>query len=142
MAHIENFINHQGGNFIDKSVTLNATQNNTEVHIQPQVASTRETDVKAEPYAAEGFRPVYFNEKAVTNIDFYRTIMGLLESGAFVDGVGKKSRQKDVFAALGKAFNTDFSNFEKSLSEGRKKKLPVTIFENLEKKFLEYESNK
>lgn len=60
MAHIENFINHQGGNYIDKSVTLNATQNNTEVHIQPQVASTRETDVKAEPYAAEGFRPVYF----------------------------------------------------------------------------------
>ena len=54
MVHIENFINHQGGNYIDKSVTLNATQNNTEVHIEPQVASTRETDVKAEPYAAEG----------------------------------------------------------------------------------------
>ena len=78
MAHIENFINYPGGNYIEKSVTLIATQNNTEVHIQPQVVSTRENDVEVEPYAADGLCPVYFNEKAVSNIDFYRTIMDYL----------------------------------------------------------------
>ena len=67
----------------------------------------------------------------------------IAEYAAHMMGCGvHTSRVKRSSKRIGKAFNTDFSNFEKSLSEGRKKKLPVTIFENLEKKFLEYESNK
>lgn len=140
MAHIEHINIQAGGNFIDKSLTVNATQNNTEVHIQPQVTATTGANDENKPFAAEGFNPVYFNEDAVTNIDFCRAVMGLLEAGAFVNGVGQKSFQKDVFAALGKALNHDFSNYDKTLSEGRKKKFPITIFEYLETKFKEYES--
>lgn len=123
---------------------LSATQNNTQVNMQPQVTNSSESVSNSGQAESSFFRPVYFNKskEAVSKVDLCRVVMSLLESGCFVDASGCRSRQEDVFAALGQMLNSDFHNYDKTLSEGRKKKLPITIFENLEKAFMQYESDK
>ena len=135
MASIKNFIAQNGSSFIDNSVTVNAVQSNTQNNNEVVPEDTggrnieRRNDVTLNP--AKGFK---------TNL--YRTIIALHELGFFVDKSGCQANQKDVFEAFGEALRMDFSKFHKNLSEASKKKNEVTIFQQLERAFLEYEEQK
>ena len=50
MANIKNFINHDGATFNDNSITINATQNNNNVEVQPQVNTTAGVTASAEQH--------------------------------------------------------------------------------------------
>ena len=62
--------------------------------------------------------------------------------GFFVDKTGRQAKQKDVFNAFGEMLGMDFSKYYKDISEASKKKNEVTIFEELEEAFREYEEGK
>lgn len=129
------------GTYNENPITVVA-QNNTKVNVQPQMGVNPSDSTEPKSNSTVDSRPVYFNKDAVAKVDLCRVIMALREAGAFIDGAGQKSRQKDVFAAFSKILNTDLSNYDKALSEGRKKKLPITVFDHLENAFKQYESDK
>lgn len=135
MANIKNFIAQNGSSFVDNSVTVNAvqsnTQNNTEISPESRCNQSRGERMNVTLNPAKGFK---------TNL--YRTIIALHELGFFVDKTGCQANQKDVFDAFGDALGLDVSQYHKNLSEASKKKREVTIFQELEKAFTEYEEGK
>ena len=135
MANIKNFIAQNGSSFIDNSVTVNAVQSNTQNNNEVVAENTDSRNVVERKYvtlnSAKGFK---------TNL--YRTIIALHELGFFVDKSGRQANQKDVFDAFGEALGMDFSKFHKNLSEASKKKSEVTIFQEMETAFADYEAQK
>ena len=135
MASIKNFIAQNGSSFIDNSVTVNAVQSNTQNNNEVVPEDTggrnieRRNDVTLNP--AKGFK---------TNL--YRTIIALHELGFFVDKTGSAPDQEDVFLAFGDMLGKDYSKYYKDLSEASKKENEVTIFQELERAFSEYEDDK
>ena len=135
MANIKNFIAQNGSSFIDNSVTVNAVQSNTQNNNEVVAESTSSRNVGER-------KDVTLNSAKGFKTNLYRTIIALHELGFFVDKSGCQANQKDVFDAFGAALGMDFSKFHKNLSEASKKKSEVTIFQQLERAFNEYEEDK
>lgn len=135
MANIKNFIAQNGSSFIDNSVTVNAMQSNTQNNNEVVAESTDSRNIGER-------KDVTLNSAKGFKTNLYRTIIALHELGFFVDKSGCQANQKDVFEALGEALGMDFSKFHKNLLEASKKKNEVTIFQQLERAFNEYEECK
>ena len=135
MASIKNFIAQNGSSFIDNSVTVNAVQSNTQNNNEVVAESTISNNIG-------GRKDVTLNSAKGFKTNLYRTIIALHELGFFVDKSGCQANQKDVFDAFGEALGMDFSKYHKNLSEASKKKNEVTIFQQLERAFNEYEECK
>ena len=135
MANIKNFIAQNGSSFIDNSVTVNAVQSNTQNNNEVVAESTSSNNIGER-------KDVTLNSAKGFKTNLYRTIIALHELGFFVDKSGCQANQKDVFDAFGETLGMDFSKFHKNLSEASKKKSEVTIFQQLERAFNEYEEDK
>ena len=135
MANIKNFIAQNGSSFIDNSVTVNAVQSNTQNNNEVVAESTDSRNVGER-------KDVTLNSAKGFKTNLYRTIIALHELGFFVDKSGCQANQKDVFDAFGEALGMDFSKFHKNLSEASKKKSEVTIFQEMETAFADYEAQK
>ena len=85
---------------------------------------------------------ITLNPKKGMKVNLFRVVIALHKLGFFVDKSGCQANQKDVFDAFGEALGMDFSKFHKNLSEASKKKSEVTIFQQLERAFNEYEEDK
>lgn len=146
MADIKNFIAQGGSIFNDNSIKINAVQNNSNVEVQQAQESSESCDEESQNVDDTKFREVFFNKDSVDKVDLCRVVIALWEAGYFVDAAGVKSRQKDVFHALGQMLNYNFSNFDKTLSEGRKKNngssVDLEVFESIIAAFKAYEARK
>ena len=85
---------------------------------------------------------IYLNSKKGMKVNLFRIIIAMHKLGFFVDKTGTPPNQEDVFNAFGELFGKDFSKYYKDLSEASKKKNEVTIFEELEEAFADYEAQK
>lgn len=125
--NIENAQNCEINNF------QNSSQHKSTVDVQPQIATPAETNSQA---TCPEVKPIRLNPD-VDKIDFIRVINAMCEYGFFTTPSGVKAYKKDVFAALGSMLNTDFSKFQKNLSESKavnNHSLSTTnIFDNLRK---------
>ncbi len=125
--NIENAQNCEINNF------QNSSQHKSTANVQPQIATPAETNSQA---TCPEVKPIRLNPD-VDKIDFIRVINAMCEYGFFTTPSGVKAYKKDVFAALGSMLNTDFSKFQKNLSESKavnNHSLSTTnIFDNLRK---------
>lgn len=113
---------------------LSATQNNTQVNMQPQVSA---------PVADTGessAHKIRFNGKRGNKINLYRVIAALHLHGFFQSEVGGPVDQKDVFEAFGNMLGEDFSKYQKDMSQGKlhddDSKVASEIFENLRDEYI------
>ena len=102
---------------------------------------------KSEPEYQSGYDKsdnplIYLNSAKGSKINLYRVNLSMHKLGFFVDKTGRQAKQKDVFNAFGEMLGMDFSKYYKDISEASKKKNEVTIFEELEEAFREYEEGK
>lgn len=81
---------------------------------------------------------ITLNPKKGMKVNLFRVIIAIF----FVDETGNIPDQEDVFKAFGDMLQKDYSKYCKDLSEASKKKNEVTIFQELEKAFREYEEEK
>ena len=82
------------------------------------------------------------NPKKGMKVNLFRVVIALHKLGFFVDKTGSAPDQEDVFQAFGDMLGKDYSKYYKDLSEASKKKNEVTIFQELEQAFAEYEEDK
>ena len=85
---------------------------------------------------------ITLNPKKGMKVNLFRVVIALHKLGFFVDKTGSAPDQEDVFQAFGDMLGKDYSKYSKDLSEASKKKNEVTIFEELEEAFREYEEDK
>lgn len=85
---------------------------------------------------------ITLNPKKGMKVNLFRVIIALHKLGFFVDKSGIAPDQEDVFNAFGDMLGKDYSKYYKDLSEASKKKNEVTIFQELEEAFREYEEDK
>ncbi len=85
---------------------------------------------------------ITLNSKKGMKVNLFRVVIALHKLGFFVDKTGNVPDQEDVFKAIGDMLGKDYSKYYKDLSEASKKKGEVTIFQELEQAFTEYEEDK
>lgn len=85
---------------------------------------------------------ITLNPKKGMKVNLFRVIIAMHKLGFFVDETGNIPDQEDVFKAFGDMLQKDYSKYCKDLSEASKKKNEVTIFQELEQAFREYEEEK
>lgn len=85
---------------------------------------------------------ITLNPKKGMKVNLFRVVIALHKLGFFVDKAGSAPDQEDVFQAFGDMLGKDYSKYYKDLSEASKKKNEVTIFQELEQAFAEYEEDK
>lgn len=85
---------------------------------------------------------ITLNPKKGMKVNLFRVVFALHKLGFFVDKAGSAPDQEDVFQAFGDMLGKDYSKYFKDLSEASKKKNEVTIFQELEQAFAEYEEDK
>lgn len=85
---------------------------------------------------------ITLNSKKGMKVNLFRVVIALHKLGFFVDKTGNVPDQEDVFKAIGDMLGKDYSKYYKDLSEASKKKGEVTIFQELERAFREYEEQK
>lgn len=85
---------------------------------------------------------ITLNPKKGMKVNLFRVVIALHKLGFFVDKTGSAPDQEDVFQAFGDMLGKDYSKYYKDLSEASKKKNEVTIFQELEQAFAEYEEDK
>lgn len=85
---------------------------------------------------------ITLNPKKGMKVNLFRVVIALHKLGFFVDKTGNVPDQEDVFKAIGDMLEKDYSKYYKDLSEASKKKNEVTIFQELERAFREYEEQK
>lgn len=97
MANIKNFINHDGATFNDNSITINATQNNNNVEVQPQVNTTADVTASAEqhtPNSPADFPNIVFDGNKT---DLARVINAAVLKRCFKRPDGTLATQEEVF---------------------------------------------
>lgn len=94
------------------------------------------------PKGAADQSRISLNSKKGMKVNLFRVIIALHKLGFFIDKTGNVPDQEDVFNAFGDMLGKDYSKYCKDLSEASKKKNEVTIFQELEKAFAEYEEGK
>ena len=85
---------------------------------------------------------ITLNSKKGMKVNLFRVVIALHKLGFFVDKTGSAPDQEDVFQAFGDMLGKDYSKYYKDLSEASKKKNEITIFQELEQAFAEYEEQK
>lgn len=85
---------------------------------------------------------ITLNSKKGMKVNLFRVVIALHKLGFFVDKTGNVPDQEEVFKAIGDMLGKDYSKYYKDLSEASKKKGEVTIFQELEQAFTEYEEDK
>ena len=85
---------------------------------------------------------ITLNPKKGMKVNLFRVVIALHKLGFFVDKTGSAPDQEVVFQAVGDMLGMDYSKYYKDLSEASKKKNEVTIFQELEQAFVEYEEDK
>lgn len=107
-------------------------------------ASQKQVIINKEPQYSKGKEQnmITLNPKKGMKVNLFRVIIALHKLGFFVDKSGIAPDQEDVFNAFGDMLGKDYSKYYKDLSEASKKKNEVTIFQELEKAFAEYEEDK
>ena len=85
---------------------------------------------------------ITLNPKKGMKVNLFRVVIALHKLGFFVDKTGSAPDQEDVFQAFGDMLGKDYSKYYKDLSEASKKKNEITIFQELEQAFAEYEEQK
>ena len=92
--------------------------------------------------SAKAPSPITLNPKKGMKVNLFRVVIALHKLGFFVDKTGSAPDQEDVFQAFGDMLGKDYSKYYKDLSEASKKKNEITIFQELEQAFAEYEEQK
>ena len=141
MAHIEKFIANTGSNYIDKSITINAsqtnTQNNTKVDIQPAVTAANNTDTTASNIG------IRLTKKKGNKTDLFRVVMGLYQSGFFKSSDGSPATAEQVFSAFGEMLGDDYSDYANYILAGSKhnndSSASIRVFETIQDSFIDYE---
>lgn len=132
MANVGTLYNEPGATFNDNSITINAQQNYTAQFNPEQTVSGN----------GEFSSIIRFSNKRGMKIDLYRVILALLENGFFTNQNGAKPTQKEVFDAFGKMLGSDFSDFQKNLSQSKLcnngSDTPTRIFDLLKTTIEEY----
>lgn len=108
-------------------------------------ASQKQVIINKDPQSSKGEvnqNMITLNPKKGMKVNLFRVIIALHKLGFFVDKAGIAPDQEDVFNAFGDMLGKDYSKYYKDLSEASKKKGEVTIFQELEKAFAEYEEDK
>lgn len=108
-------------------------------------ASQKQVIINKEPHSSkEEVKQsiITLNSKKGMKVNLFRVIIALHKLGFFVDKTGNAPDQEDVFKAIGDMLGKDYSKYYKDLSEASKKKNEVTIFQELENAFQEYEADK
>lgn len=85
---------------------------------------------------------ITLNPKKGMKVNLFRVVIALHKLGFFVDKTGSAPDQEDVFQAFGDMLGKDYSKYYNDLSEASKKKNEITIFQELEQAFAEYEEQK
>ena len=91
---------------------------------------------------AKALSSITLNPKKGMKVNLFRVVIALHKLGFFVDKTGSAPAQEDIFQAFGDMLGKDYSKYYKDLSEASKKKNEVTIFQELERAFSEYEEQK
>ena len=108
-------------------------------------ASQKQVIINKEPQYSKGEvnqNMITLNSKKGMKVNLFRVVIALHKLGFFVDKTGNVPDQEDVFKAIGDMLGKDYSKYYKDLSEASKKKNDVTIFQELEEAFREYEEDK
>lgn len=143
MAHIEKFIAHTGSNYIDNSLTINAsqtnTQNNTKVDVQPSVTAAN----NAANHVSK--KEIRLAKKKGNKTDLFRVIMGLYQSGFFKSSDGSPATTEQVFSAFGEMLGDDFSDYANFILAGSKhnndSSASTRVFETIQDSFIDYETD-
>lgn len=114
---------------------LSATQNNTQVNMQPQVSA---------PVADTGESSAYkirLNDKKGNSVNLYRVIAAMHAHGFFKSELGGPVDQQDVFAAFANMLGDPFKDYHKNISQGKRNNhdsdAATEIFDFLKKEFIE-----
>ena len=141
MANINNFNNHPGATFTDKSVTINAQRNNTQFNTENQICGQDEDNHTKSSVLSS----IHLNPQTGCKIDLFRVILALQKTGFFVDINGNQATQKAVFEAFGTMLGENFSKFQNHLSEAAKhnndSNVSTAVFDILSAAFVKYESS-
>lgn len=144
-------------NFAEGSVTmLSGSSMNGDIHIDNvyngQIGSQPNDNAEGGSIAAEAqtmngktagkkaveASPLRLSVRRGTKIDFIRMMNAWYECGYVENGNGARPTKREYFKWLGKLFNTDFSDYDKSLSNsmatGVGYEIQSRIFEELKKK--------
>ena len=105
-----------------------------------QNMQSRKTENNGQP--AKTSSSITLNPKKGMKVNLFRVVIALHKLGFFVDKTGSAPDQEDVFQAFGDMLGKDYSKYYKDLSEASKKKNEITIFQELEQAFTEYEEQK
>ena len=105
-----------------------------------QNMQSRKTENNGQP--AKTSSSITLNPKKGMKVNLFRVVIALHKLGFFVDKTGSAPDQEDVFQAFGEMLGKDYSKYYKDLSEASKKKNEITIFQELEQAFAEYEEQK
>lgn len=112
---------------------LSATQNNTQVNMQPQVSA---------PVADTGessAHKIRLNDKKGNRVNLYRVIAAMHAHGFFKSEFGESVDQQDVFAAFANMLGDPFKDYHKNLSQGKRNnhdsEAATEIFDLLKKDF-------
>ena len=117
------------------------TQNNSQTNYETVASSSTHTG-PLNSCSPDNNQIIRFAGKHGQKIDLYRVILALLENGFFTDQSGAKPTQKEVFDAFGQMLASDFSDFQKNLSQSRlcnnDSDAPTRIFDQLKATIEEY----
>ena len=114
-----------------------------EIHTPP----TPTTSQPQEPVAVEKDyeSPVCLSKERGFRIDLIRVINVLYLLGFFTGKDGRRITKKEVFLAIGKAVNADFSSYDvdlsRSLSDSTKLQRHLSIFDRMKEKMEEVFNN-
>ena len=122
------------------TITQNNSQTNYEAAAPSPSAAAQPDD--CDTALSHNTPIIRFAGKRGQKIDLYRVIIALLENGFFTDNNGAKPTQKEVFEAFGQMLASDFSDFQKILSQSRlcnnDSDAPTRIFDQLKATIEEY----
>lgn len=140
MANIKNFINHDGATFNDNSITINATQNNNNVEVQPQVNTTAGVTASAEqhtPNSPADFPNIVFDGNKT---DLARVINAAVLKRCFKRLDGTLATQDEVFTLFDKVFRTGLKDYEQLLYQTKDASVNANskVFDTLKDLCLKY----
>ena len=140
MANIKNFINHDGATFNDNSITINATQNNNNVEVQPQDNTTADVTASAEqhtPNSPADFPNIVFDGNKT---DFARVINAAVLKRCFKCSDGTIATQEEVFTLFDTVFRAGLKDYEQLLYQTKDASVNANskVFDTLKDLCLKY----
>lgn len=140
MANIKYFINHDRATFNDNSITINATQNNNNVEVQPQDNTTADVTASAEqqkPNSPADFPNIVFDGNKT---DFARVINAAVLKRCFKRSDGTIATQEEVFTLFDTVFRAGLKDYEQLLYQTKDASVNANskVFDTLKDLCLKY----